>query len=78
MTRAFWCAALLGVILPSAAEAGAKKPHIILILADDLGPGDLGCYGSKIAATPHLDRLAKEGTRFTQFCMTGVTCCPST
>ncbi|MDR1525688.1 MAG: arylsulfatase [Tannerella sp.] len=43
------------------------KPNIIYILADDLGYGDLGCYGQKIIQTPHIDRLAKEGIRFTQF-----------
>lgn len=42
------------------------QPNIIFILADDLGYGDLGCYGQKIIQTPHLDRMAKEGVRFTQ------------
>ena len=43
------------------------KPNIIFILADDLGYGDLGCYGSEVNRTPHLDRLAKDGIRFTDF-----------
>lgn len=49
-------------------EAGgtSRKPNIVFILADDLGYSDLGCYGSEIA-TPNLDRLAKDGLRFTQF-----------
>ena len=55
----------------------AQKPNIIFIFADDLGYGDLGCYGHPYAKTPSLDRLAKEGTRFTQAYVTGVTCCPS-
>ena len=55
----------------------AQKPNVIFIFADDLGYGDLGCYGHPYAKTPALDRLAKEGTRFTQAYVTGVTCCPS-
>src|ERR1041385_8041261 len=43
-----------------------KRPNILLILADDLGYSDLGCYGGEIA-TPNLDRLASNGVRFTQF-----------
>ncbi|MFZ5830511.1 MAG: arylsulfatase [Planctomycetota bacterium] len=49
-----------------AAETAALKPNILVILADDLGFSDLGCYGSEIA-TPHLDRLAAGGLRFAQF-----------
>ncbi len=51
-----------------------KRPNIIFILADDLGYGDLGCYGQKIIQTPNLDRLAAEGVRFTQ-CYSGSTVC---
>jgi len=49
----------------SAAAASARQPNIIVILADDMGPGDLGCYGGTQALTPRIDRLASEGTRFT-------------
>ncbi len=53
------------------------KPNIIFILSDDLAQGDLGCYGQKLIKTPNLDRMAKEGTRFTQgYCGTSV-CAPS-
>lgn len=53
------------------------SPNIIYILCDDLAQGDLGCYGQKIIQTPHLDRMAQEGTRFTQsYCGTTV-CAPS-
>lgn len=55
--------------------AGPERPNIILILADDMGFSDLGCYGSEIH-TPNLDRLASEGVRFTQF-YNCARCCPS-
>lgn len=58
-------------------SAAPDKPNIIFILADDLGWGDLGCYGHPYAKTPNLDKLAAEGTRFTRFHATGVTCCPA-
>ena len=48
------------------AHAGPPRPNILLILADDLGYSDLGCYGGEIE-TPHLDSLAQSGLRFTQF-----------
>ena len=50
----------------SATESNRKKPNIVLILADDLGFSDLGCYGGEIQ-TPNLDRMAAEGLRFSQF-----------
>jgi arylsulfatase A len=53
------------------------KPNIILINCDDLGYGDLGCYGSTRNHTPHLDRLAAEGKRFTDFYMASPVCSPS-
>ena len=56
--------------------APRKQPNVILIYADDLGYGDLGCYGSKIR-TPNLDQLAREGMRFTQFLSANPVCSPS-
>jgi len=53
------------------------KPNIILINCDDLGYGDLGCYGSEVNRTPHIDRLAEEGMRFTDFYMASAVCSPS-
>ena len=54
-----------------------KKPNIIYILADDLGYGDVGCYGQKNIKTPHLDKMAKEGIRFTQSYSGSTVCAPS-
>ncbi len=56
--------------------APAKKPNVVVILCDDLGYGDLGCYGSKIR-TPNLDRMAADGARFTNFCSADPVCSPS-
>ncbi len=72
--------AILLLVLPGASPAAeaptpAAKPNLIVILADDLGYSDLGCYGSEIP-TPNLDALAKDGLRFTQFYNTS-RCCPS-
>ncbi len=60
-----------------AAESPAGKPNIVFILADDAGYADFGCQGHPYARTPHIDSLARAGTRFTQFYATGVTCCPA-
>ena len=58
-------------------SSAAEKPNLIFILSDDLAMGDLGCYGQKLIQTPHLDRMAREGTRYTQaYCGTTV-CAPS-
>lgn len=54
-----------------------KPPNIIYILADDLGYGDLGCYGQKTLTTPNLDRMAAEGMRFTQHYAGSTVCAPS-
>jgi arylsulfatase A-like enzyme len=53
------------------------KPNIVLIVADDLGYGDVGCYGSKINKTPHIDALAETGLRFTDFHSAGSMCTPT-
>lgn len=60
---------------PTATSAAAAKPNIVVILVDDMGFSDIGCYGSEIP-TPNLDRLAAGGLRFTQFYNTG-RCCPT-
>jgi len=68
-------AALLGG--SSALAADAARPNIVLIVADDLGYGELGCYGQKKIRTPRLDQMAKEGLRFTQFYSGSPVCAPS-
>ncbi|MCX6281960.1 MAG: arylsulfatase [Bacteroidetes bacterium] len=64
------------VISQTHKKAG-KHPNFIIILADDLGYGDMGCYGQKIIRTPHLDKLASEGMRFTDFYAGSTVCAPS-
>lgn len=73
------CAAFTGANLSAAEKPTAKmpKPNIIFMLSDDLAMGDVGAYGQKLIQTPNLDRMAREGTRYTQaYCGTTV-CAPS-
>ena len=53
------------------------RPNLIWIMADDLGFGEVGCYGQKMIATPNLDRMAREGLRFTHFYAGATVCAPS-
>src|SRR3712207_1021256 len=64
------------VLAAAPASSAAAPPNVVLIFCDDLGYGDLGCYGSR-AKTPHLDRMAAEGARFTQFYSANPVCSPS-
>jgi arylsulfatase A len=66
--------ASLANLLPCGPALAQEKPNIIFILADDLGYADVGCYGAKGFATPNLDRMAREGLRFTSF-YTGCSVC---
>lgn len=70
---------ILALLLSLAACAAepVRPPNIIFILADDLGYGDLGCYGQQKIQTPNLDRIAAEGMRFTQFYAGSTVCAPS-
>ena len=71
---------LLQVVLGLSEHAQAQvpeKPNIIYIMADDLGYGDLGCYGQKVIKTPNIDRLAREGIRFTDHYSGHTVCRPS-
>ena len=68
---------ILSLLLVSSALAALPtKPNVIFILADDLGIGNVGCYGSDRYKTPHIDKLATQGVRFTQ-CFTAALCGPS-
>ncbi|MFG0334391.1 MAG: arylsulfatase, partial [Maioricimonas sp. JB049] len=66
---------LLTLVPAVAVDAASDRPDIVVILSDDMGFSDIGCYGGEIE-TPHLDRLADRGVRFTQFYNTG-RCCPT-
>jgi arylsulfatase A-like enzyme len=70
-------ASLLLLAITSAATAESERPNILFIMADDLGYGDLGCYGSELITTPHIDRLAADGMRFTQCYAGSPVCAPS-
>lgn len=74
------CGLLLLVSFAGVARAetvSGSKPNMIFVLADDLGYGDLGCYGQTKIKTPRLDQMAKEGMRFTQFYAGNTVCAPS-
>lgn len=64
-------------LLISVAGASERKPNVILILTDDQGSIDVNCYGASDLATPHMDRLARHGVRFTQFYSAAPVCSPS-
>ena len=68
---------LLPALLFSTLQPQAETPNIIIILCDDLGYGDLGCYGHPSIRTPNLDRMAAEGMRFTDFYSAAPVCTPS-
>ncbi|XP_023379529.1 arylsulfatase E [Pteropus vampyrus] len=76
-----WLAVTLGVILGWEPSAGSdlwgSRPNIVLMLADDLGIGDIGCYGNSTLRTPNIDRLAAEGVRLTQHIAAASVCTPS-
>ncbi|MCH7688810.1 MAG: arylsulfatase [Planctomycetes bacterium] len=69
--------AILSLCMKTDTLQAANKPNIIYIMADDLGYGDLGCYGQKRIKTPNIDRMAAQGVRFTQFYAGSTVCAPS-
>ena len=83
--RSYFASATAGLALgcvvtiaPAApAATAAKLPNVIFVLADDLGYGDLGAFGQKLIKTPHIDRLAAEGMKFTQAYAGATVCAPS-
>lgn len=68
---------ILSSFLSLISSSGAKQPNIVVILADDLGYGDLGCYGHPKFKTPHIDQMAAEGARLTQFNCPAPFCAPT-
>jgi arylsulfatase A-like enzyme len=75
MIRRIFALSLFSSLCLHAAEA--PRPNMIWIMADDLGYADLGCYGQKVITTPNIDRMAKEGMRFTHFYAGATVCAPS-
>ena len=69
--------ALLWVMASALTSLAGPHPNIIFVMADDLGYGDLGCYGQQRIKTTNLDRMAREGMRFTQFYAGSTVCAPS-
>ena len=65
------------LLLAAAHSLAADKPNLVWVMADDLGYGDLGCYGQQVIQTPHIDRMAREGMRFTHFYAGATVCAPS-
>jgi arylsulfatase A len=68
---------LLAFAAPRGLAAQERPPNIVIIFTDDMGYGDIGSYGHPTIRTPHLDRMAQEGTRFTQFYVAASVCTPS-
>ena len=77
MVTAIFLMSLCEPTLKGQSEGSDRHPNIIFIMADDLGWGDLGSYGQKRIRTPHLDRMAEEGMRFTQVYAGSTVCAPS-
>src|SRR3954449_12022415 len=76
------CEVLFGVAIAtalffSACRAAEARPNIVFVLVDDMGYADLGCMGSKDIKTPNIDRLAKEGLKFTDFYANAPVCTPT-
>ncbi|OPZ16721.1 MAG: Arylsulfatase [candidate division BRC1 bacterium ADurb.BinA364] len=76
-TKAALAFAFGAALLWNAAALAAKRPNIVFIFADDLGWSDVGCQGARYYETPNIDRLAREGLRFTDACMAAPNCAPS-
>ncbi len=73
-TTVLWCVSLCAVL---SENASAEQPNVIVVLADDLGWSDLGCYGADLIETPHLDALASRSLRFTQAYAPAPVCTPT-
>ena len=78
--RPLWFLLIIAAVFAGTIAHAAKsdeKPNIIFLLTDDMGYGDVGCYGGKFVPTPNIDQLAAEGTKFTQFYVASPVCSPS-
>src|SRR5215471_15092876 len=77
----FWVAICfvlsVGEYVSDGALAAERRPNFVVFFVDNLGNGDIGCFGSKLHRTPHIDRLAREGTKFTSFYVASGVCTPS-
>jgi arylsulfatase A len=71
------CLALVLVASPAFAADAPRAPNIVLIVADDLGCFELGCYGQKLIKTPNIDKLAEGGMKFSHFYAGCAVCAPS-
>ena len=71
------CLSLVSLLVAGTCWSNPRAPNIVLIMADDLGYGELGCYGSTRHKTPHIDALAKGGVRMTDFHSNGAVCSPT-
>ena len=77
MGKPWILASLIALFVLPRVSNSEDLPNVVFILSDDQGYGDLGCYGARDLKTPHLDRLAREGVRFTGFYANGPTCTPT-
>src|SRR4051812_13414159 len=77
VTRGVWAAAVALAIWPCSAAKPAPPPNVVVILADDVGYGDLGCYGATAVKTPNLDTPAARGLRFTDAHSPAAVCPPT-
>ena len=75
--KSFLISAILLIVPETILHAATDNPNIIIILADDLGFGDTGCYGATKILTPNIDRLSQQGLRFTDAHAPSATCTPS-
>ena len=77
--KIFYCFFVYCFLMLSANESYSQEnqPNIIIIFTDDMGYGDLGCFGNTLTKTPNIDKLAKEGIRFTDFYAGASLCTPS-
>ena len=73
----YFLAIICSLFLINASAQKTSKPNIIFIFADDLGYGDIGCYGQQKIETPNIDKLAQKGMRFTQFYSGSTVCAPA-